>query len=151
METTNKPTHPYITLLGVRTWFIVRIPYAWHVRTLVVWNLKLASACGTAVYKIPLQYHFFEEPDFSGKGAWYYIWQQSVYSSTTSPKFSSPDLLQNRNERRNHRCLSPNPKASRRRLLRCSQRTHSQRKIWLTRVYQRAVRTARLQWLSQTI
>ena len=34
------------------------------------------SACATAIYKIPLQYGFFDEKDFSGKGAWYYVWQQ---------------------------------------------------------------------------
>jgi len=28
-------------------------------------------AAATAIYKTPMQYHFFEQPDFTGKGAWY--------------------------------------------------------------------------------
>ena len=49
-------------------------------------------ASGIACYKIPLQYHFFEETDFSGKGAWYYIWQQYVLPSSPFPSslFISP-------------------------------------------------------------
>ena len=33
-------------------------------------------ATATAIYKTPIQYHFFEESDFTGNGSWYYIWQQ---------------------------------------------------------------------------
>lgn len=33
-------------------------------------------ATATAIYKTPMQYHFFEEADFTGHGSWYYIWQQ---------------------------------------------------------------------------
>jgi hypothetical protein len=76
VEPASKPAHSCFALLGFGTRFIVRVPSADSVSTRVVWKLTGSSACGTAVYKIPLQYHFFEEADFSGKGAWYYIWQQ---------------------------------------------------------------------------
>ncbi|KAF2024509.1 hypothetical protein EK21DRAFT_94032 [Setomelanomma holmii] len=62
---------------------VLPVPMVWklqaNLRTRVSLCIVLGLglfACGTAVYKIPLQYHFFEEADFSGKGAWYYIWQQ---------------------------------------------------------------------------
>ncbi|KAF3042042.1 hypothetical protein E8E11_002324 [Didymella keratinophila] len=62
---------------------ILPVPMVWKLQTNVRTRISLciilglgSFACGTAVYKIPLQYHFFEEADFSGKGAWYYIWQQ---------------------------------------------------------------------------
>lgn len=32
-------------------------------------------ATATAIYKTPLQYHFFEEADFTGRGSNYYVWQ----------------------------------------------------------------------------
>jgi hypothetical protein len=52
------------------------ITFPGHCQTCVAQGLNLGSACGAATYKISLQYHFFEETDFSGKGAWYYVWQQ---------------------------------------------------------------------------
>ncbi|KZM21875.1 hypothetical protein ST47_g6996 [Ascochyta rabiei] len=63
---------------------LLPIPMVWKLQTnvktrislCVVLGLGLFSACATAVYKIPLQYRFFSEKDFSGKAAWYYIWQQ---------------------------------------------------------------------------
>ncbi|KAH7123531.1 hypothetical protein B0J11DRAFT_314047 [Dendryphion nanum] len=62
---------------------ILPVPMIWKLQTNVRTRISLCVilglglfACGTAVYKIPLQYNFFNEPDFSGKGAWYYIWQQ---------------------------------------------------------------------------
>jgi hypothetical protein len=35
-------------------------------------------ASGIAIYKTPMQYNFFEETDFSGNGAWYYIWYANI-------------------------------------------------------------------------
>ncbi|KAM0716838.1 hypothetical protein Q7P37_006690 [Cladosporium fusiforme] len=32
-------------------------------------------AAATAIYKTPIQYHFFDQSDNTGKGAWYYVWQ----------------------------------------------------------------------------
>ena len=46
-------------------------------------------ASATAIYKVPMQYNFFKEPDFTGRGAWYYIWQQYV-SSLPSPSPVTP-------------------------------------------------------------
>lgn len=62
---------------------LLPIPMVWKLQTNIRTRISLCIvlglglfACATAVYKIPLQYNFFDEPDFSGKGAWYYIWQQ---------------------------------------------------------------------------
>jgi len=33
-------------------------------------------ASAVAIYKTPMQYNFFKITDWSGDGAWYYIWQQ---------------------------------------------------------------------------
>lgn len=33
-------------------------------------------ASAVAIYKTPMQANFFKEKDWSGHGAWYYIWQQ---------------------------------------------------------------------------
>ena len=39
-------------------------------------RLTFHSASGVAIYKTPMQYNFFNEADWSGRGSWYYIWQQ---------------------------------------------------------------------------
>jgi hypothetical protein len=41
----------------------------------VVLSLGL-FASAVAIYKTPMQYNFFKQSDFSGNGAWYYVWQQ---------------------------------------------------------------------------
>ena len=33
-------------------------------------------ASAIAIYKTPMQYNFFKITDWSGVGAWYYIWQE---------------------------------------------------------------------------
>jgi len=71
LEAADECTHKNVTLYHPWAGFVVGTFCSQDVR-----GSDKHSACGTAVYKIPLQYHFFEEADFSGRGAWYYIWQQ---------------------------------------------------------------------------
>ncbi|KAJ4288002.1 hypothetical protein N0V90_012018 [Kalmusia sp. IMI 367209] len=62
---------------------LLPIPIVWKLQVNVRTKLGLAFCMGlglfasaTAIYKVPMQYHFFEETDFTGHGSWYYIWQQ---------------------------------------------------------------------------
>lgn len=57
---------------------ILPIPMVWGLQMNVRKKIGLISvlslgffASATAIYKTPMQYHFFEEPDFTGNGAWY--------------------------------------------------------------------------------
>ncbi|OWY44158.1 hypothetical protein AALT_g5880 [Alternaria alternata] len=69
------------------------IPIIWKIQTdlrtkislCIVMGLGLFT-CGVAAYKIPLQFHFFDEKDFLGRGAWYYVWQQYVSDTIASFK-----------------------------------------------------------------
>lgn len=54
------------------------IPILWNLQVSVRTRIGLVSvlslgyfAAATAIYKTPIQYHFFEEPDQTGKSAWY--------------------------------------------------------------------------------
>jgi len=57
---------------------ILPIPMVWklqvNIRTkiglIIILSLGFFAAA-TAIYKTPMQYHFFEQTDFTGKGAWY--------------------------------------------------------------------------------
>ncbi|PSN73976.1 hypothetical protein BS50DRAFT_670466 [Corynespora cassiicola Philippines] len=62
---------------------LIPIPMIWKLqvnfRTKVGLGVILGLgffASAIAIYKTPMQYNFFKEPDWSGKGSWYYIWQQ---------------------------------------------------------------------------
>ncbi|KAL1603523.1 hypothetical protein SLS60_005111 [Paraconiothyrium brasiliense] len=62
---------------------LLPIPIVWKLQVNIQTKLGLSFcmalglfATATAIYKTPMQYHFFEEADFTGKGSWYYIWQQ---------------------------------------------------------------------------
>lgn len=57
---------------------ILPIPMVWKLQVNIRTKIGLVSilslgffAAATAIYKTPMQYHFFEQPDFTGKGAWY--------------------------------------------------------------------------------
>jgi hypothetical protein len=60
---------------------LVPIPMIWKLQVNTRTRIGLAAilslglfASVTAIYKAPLQYNLFKDPDWSGKGAWYYIW-----------------------------------------------------------------------------
>ncbi|KAH7395060.1 hypothetical protein DE146DRAFT_633419 [Phaeosphaeria sp. MPI-PUGE-AT-0046c] len=62
---------------------LIPIPMVWRLQVNLRTRIGLAIilslglfASGVAIYKTPMQYNFFKETDFSGQGAWYYIWQQ---------------------------------------------------------------------------
>ncbi|KAL5378295.1 hypothetical protein DPSP01_009227 [Paraphaeosphaeria sporulosa] len=62
---------------------LLPIPIVWKLQVNVQTKLGLSFcmalgllATATAIYKTPMQYHFFDEMDFTGNGSWYYIWQQ---------------------------------------------------------------------------
>ncbi|KAF2710711.1 hypothetical protein K504DRAFT_345816, partial [Pleomassaria siparia CBS 279.74] len=83
---------------------LIPIPIVWKLQVNVRTKIGLAATMGlglfasaTAIYKTAIQYNFFKEPDWSGKGSWYYIWQQiemnvgiiSACLPTLKPLFSS--------------------------------------------------------------
>lgn len=58
------------------------IPMIWtlkinfRTKTSLIGILSLGFlACFAAIYKTPLQYHFFEDTDPTGHGAWFWVWQ----------------------------------------------------------------------------
>ncbi|KAL5385047.1 hypothetical protein PMIN06_012856 [Paraphaeosphaeria minitans] len=62
---------------------LLPIPIVWKLQVNIQTKLGLSFcmalgllATATAIYKTPMQYHFFDETDFTGNGSWYYIWQQ---------------------------------------------------------------------------
>ncbi|KAF1934748.1 hypothetical protein EJ02DRAFT_167359 [Clathrospora elynae] len=62
---------------------LIPIPMVWKLQVTLRTRIGLALilslglfASAVAIYKTPIQYNFFKETDFSGHGAWYYIWQQ---------------------------------------------------------------------------
>ncbi|KAH9882067.1 hypothetical protein J1614_001239 [Plenodomus biglobosus] len=62
---------------------LIPIPMVWKLQVTVRTRIGLGIilslglfASAVAIYKTPMQANFFEEPDWSGKGSWYYIWQQ---------------------------------------------------------------------------
>jgi hypothetical protein len=72
MEAAGEPTHKDITVHHSWAWFIVSVNSTHIARE---FDQEIARVALQST-KIPLQNHFFEETDFSGRGAWYYIWQQ---------------------------------------------------------------------------
>lgn len=55
----------------------------WRLQVTIQTRIGLAAILGlglfasaVAIYKTPMQYNFFKITDWSGEGAWYYIWQQ---------------------------------------------------------------------------
>jgi hypothetical protein len=65
---------------------LIPIPMVWRLQVNLQTRIGLAVilslglfASAVAIYKTPLQYRFFEEKDFSGNGAWYYIWYVCIY------------------------------------------------------------------------
>jgi hypothetical protein len=52
-------------------------------------------ASAVAIYKTPLQYRFFEEKDFSGNGAWYYIWYVCRYQVIEDMSIMGEEWLMN--------------------------------------------------------
>ncbi|KAF2829246.1 hypothetical protein CC86DRAFT_464898 [Ophiobolus disseminans] len=62
---------------------LIPIPMVWRLQINLQTRIGLAVilslglfASAVAIYKTPMQANFFKELDWSGKGAWYYIWQQ---------------------------------------------------------------------------
>jgi hypothetical protein len=60
---------------------LIPIPMVWRLQVNLQTRIGLAVilslglfASAVAIYKTPMQYRFFDEKDFSGNGAWYYIW-----------------------------------------------------------------------------
>ncbi|KAL7778662.1 hypothetical protein CFE70_008163 [Pyrenophora teres f. teres 0-1] len=62
---------------------LLPIPMVWKLQVTLQTRIGLAIILGlglfasaVAIYKTPMQYHFFKTTDWSGAGAWYYIWQE---------------------------------------------------------------------------
>ena len=62
---------------------LIPIPMVWKLQVTIQTRIGLAAILGlglfasaVAIYKTPMQYNFFKIQDWSGEGAWYYIWQQ---------------------------------------------------------------------------
>ncbi|KAL1798660.1 hypothetical protein ACET3X_002697 [Alternaria dauci] len=62
---------------------LIPIPMVWKLQVTIQTRIGLAVilslglfASAVAIYKTPMQYNFFKIMDWSGEGAWYYIWQQ---------------------------------------------------------------------------
>ncbi|RYN50891.1 hypothetical protein AA0118_g6774 [Alternaria tenuissima] len=62
---------------------LIPIPMVWRLQVTIQTRIGLAVilslglfASAIAIYKTPMQYNFFKITDWSGDGAWYYIWQQ---------------------------------------------------------------------------
>ncbi|KAJ4990325.1 integral membrane family protein [Stagonosporopsis vannaccii] len=62
---------------------LIPIPMVWKLQVNLRTRIGLAIvlslglfASAVAIYKTPMQANFFKETDWSGHGAWYYIWQQ---------------------------------------------------------------------------
>ncbi|KAF2855767.1 hypothetical protein T440DRAFT_513858 [Plenodomus tracheiphilus IPT5] len=62
---------------------LIPIPMVWRLQVTVRTRIGLGIilslglfASAVAIYKTPMQANFFKETDWSGHGAWYYIWQQ---------------------------------------------------------------------------
>ncbi|KAI4622900.1 uncharacterized protein J4E87_005993 [Alternaria ethzedia] len=62
---------------------LIPIPMVWKLQVTIQTRIGLAVilslglfASAVAIYKTPMQYNFFKITDWSGDGAWYYIWQQ---------------------------------------------------------------------------
>ncbi|KAF1846575.1 uncharacterized protein K460DRAFT_283445 [Cucurbitaria berberidis CBS 394.84] len=62
---------------------LIPIPMVWKLQINMQTRIGLAIilslglfASAVAIYKTPMQYNFFKETDWSGRGSWYYIWQQ---------------------------------------------------------------------------
>ncbi|EDU41946.1 conserved hypothetical protein [Pyrenophora tritici-repentis Pt-1C-BFP] len=62
---------------------LVPIPMVWKLQVTIQTRIGLAVILGlglfasaVAIYKTPMQYNFFKMTDWSGDGAWYYIWQE---------------------------------------------------------------------------
>jgi hypothetical protein len=112
---------------------ILPIPLVWglqlNTRTKLglVCILSLGSfAAATAIYKTPMQYHFFEERDFTGKGSWYCMAPYALTSipSPISLTVRNRRLANRRNEHRHRRRVSPNHQTALHLLLRRSPGHH---------------------------
>jgi hypothetical protein len=112
---------------------ILPIPLVWglqlNTRTKIglVCILSLGFfAAATAIYKTPMQYRFFEERDFTGKGAWYCTAPHNFTSipSPISLTTSNRRLANRRNEHRHRSRVSPNHQTALHLLLRRSPRHH---------------------------
>lgn len=62
---------------------LIPIPMVWKLQVTLRTRIGLGIilslglfASAVAIYKTPMQANFFKEPDWSGNGSWYYIWQQ---------------------------------------------------------------------------
>ncbi|KAL5117921.1 hypothetical protein ACEQ8H_004240 [Pleosporales sp. CAS-2024a] len=62
---------------------ILPIPMVWRLQVNLRTRIGLAVvlslgffASAVAIYKLPIQYNFLSEPDMTGHGSWYYVWQQ---------------------------------------------------------------------------
>jgi len=94
---------------------LVPIPMVWKLQVTVQTRIGLAVilslglfASAVAIYKTPMQYNFFKVTDWSGAGAWYYIWQEYViflppYGTRTN--VNGLFACQGRNVRGHHRSL----------------------------------------------
>jgi hypothetical protein len=112
---------------------ILPIPLVWglqlNTRTKIglVCILSLGFfAAATAIYKTPMQYRFFEERDFTGKGAWYCTAPHNLASnqSPISLTTSNRRLANRRNEHRHPSRVPPNHQTAFHLLLRCRPRHH---------------------------
>jgi hypothetical protein len=112
---------------------ILPIPLVWGLQLNMRTKLGLVCilslgffAAATAIYKTPMQYHFFEERDFTGKGAWYCMAPHNLITipSATPLTASNRRLANRRNERRHPSRLPPNHQTALHILLRCRSRHH---------------------------
>lgn len=70
--------HKAINIATDLLFAILPIPMIWKLQLNTRTKIGLASvlslgffAAATAIYKTPMQYNFFDEPDFTGNGSWY--------------------------------------------------------------------------------
>jgi hypothetical protein len=70
---------------------ILPIPLVWKLQLTVRTKLGLVCilslgffAAATAIYKTPMQYHFFEVQDFTGQGSWYCMFFKAHTNKTST-------------------------------------------------------------------
>lgn len=117
---------------------ILPIPLVWKLQLTTRTKVGLVCilslgffAAATAIYKTPMQYHFFEVKDFTGQGSWYckfLLFSSQIHLDlqimvlTTS---NNRRLANCRNEHRHCSRLPPNHKTALHHVLRKSARHHS--------------------------
>jgi hypothetical protein len=99
---------------------ILPIPLVWKLQLTTRTKLGLVCilslgffAAATAIYKTPMQYHFFEVQDFTGEGAWYCMSLPALFktcpmSQTSAYEVIKRRLANRRNEHRHRSCMPSN-------------------------------------------